>query len=45
MDDSVIHFLDRSMPLANLTNVPEGITNFKTEVVDAALRPQAEEMR
>jgi hypothetical protein len=39
MDDTVVHFLDRSMPLANLVNVPEGITDFKTEVVDAALRP------
>jgi len=43
MDDSVVHFLSNSMPLANLENVPEGINNFKTQFVDAALRPQASE--
>lgn len=45
MDDSVVHFLDNVMPLKDLEILPEDILDFKTQVVDAAIRPKADEFR
>ena len=42
MEDIVQHFLDKAMPHTNLENLPNECTDFKTQIVDAALRPQAQ---
>ena len=41
MEDSVRHFLDMSMPHNKLLELPESVTDFKTQTVDAELRQEA----
>ena len=37
MEDSVKHFLDENLPLSNIIEFPERITDLKSQVVDASL--------
>ena len=41
MDDNIHHFLDISMPLSKLTEIPDEITDFKAQIVDSQLREEA----
>lgn len=41
MDDNIHHFLDISMPLSKLTEIPNEITDFKAQIIDSQLREEA----
>lgn len=37
-----MHFLDKSLPHQRLLDLPEAISDFKAEVINASLRPEAQ---
>ena len=41
MEDNVNHFLDISMPHDKIAQIPDSITDFKTQIVDNQLRQEA----
>ena len=41
MDDSVLHFLDMTLPHQRLLDLPDSVTNFKQNFVASVLQPEA----
>ena len=37
----MVHFLDKSLPHQRLLDIPEAVADFKAEVIDASLLPEA----
>ena len=41
MDDNVLSFLDMTLPHTKIIETPDSVTDYKTQVIDQTLRPEA----